>query len=105
MLDFPIDPELRIRASSGQVLRRTNEALKFVRRMTLTCTGRPWQDVLRDFEAIRDEWSAIEAVVHLELLLEAEGLLIEENQPQPSPRLDKVDLMPPRLRFAGVKRP
>jgi hypothetical protein len=56
--------------------------------MTLTCAGRPWQDVLRDFEAIRDEWSAIEAVVHLELLLEAEGLLIEENQPQPSPRLD-----------------
>jgi hypothetical protein len=29
--------------------------------MTLACAGRPWQDVLRDFEAIRDEWSAIEA--------------------------------------------
>jgi hypothetical protein len=30
-------------------------------------------------EAARDEWSAMEAVVHLELLLEAEGLLIEER--------------------------
>src|SRR6266567_642368 len=31
------------------------------------------------FEAARDEWSAMEAVVHLEVLLEAEGLLIEER--------------------------
>jgi hypothetical protein len=101
MLDFPIDPELRIRADPERVLRRTNEALKFVRRMTLTCTGRLWQDVLRDFETIRDEWSAIEAVVHLEFLLEAEGLLIEENQPQQSPRSGKIDPLPARLRFAG----
>jgi hypothetical protein len=97
MLDFPIDPELRIRADPERVLRRTNEALKFVRRMTLTCTGRLWQYVLRDFEAIRDEWSAIEAVVHLELFLEAEGLLIEENQPQQSPRSGKIDPLPARL--------
>ena len=101
MLDFPIDPELRIRAHPERVLRRTNEALKFVRRMTLTCTGRLWQDVLRDFETIRDEWSAIEAVVHLEFLLEAEGLLIEENQPHQSPRSGKIDPLPARLRFAG----
>jgi hypothetical protein len=39
----------------------------------------PWRDVLQSFEAARDEWSAMEAVVHLELLLEAEGLLIEER--------------------------
>jgi hypothetical protein len=102
MLDFPIDPELRIRATPERVLRRTDEALKFVRRMTLTCTGRLWQDVLRDFETIRDEWSAIEAVVHLEFLLEAEGLLIEENQPQPSPRPGKIDPLPARLMFASA---
>jgi hypothetical protein len=100
MLDFPIDPELRIRVDPER-LRRTNEALKFVRRMTLTCTGRLWQHVLRDFETIRDEWSAIEAVVHLEFLLEAEGLLIEENQPQQSPRPGKIDPLPARLGFAG----
>jgi hypothetical protein len=34
---------------------------------------------LQSFEAVRDEWSAMEAVVHLELLLEAGGLLIEES--------------------------
>ena len=32
-----------------------------------------------EFEAARDEWSAMEAVVKLELLLEAQGLLIEEE--------------------------
>jgi hypothetical protein len=42
--------------------------------------GRAWQDVLDRFEAIQDDWSAIEAVVHLELLLEAEGRLIEEKR-------------------------
>jgi hypothetical protein len=34
---------------------------------------------LQRFEAIRDEWTGMEAVVHLELLLEAERLLIEEK--------------------------
>jgi len=60
MPDFPIDPELRIRASPPIVLRRTT-------------------DLLQSFEAARDEWSAMEAVVRLELLLEAGGLLIEEG--------------------------
>jgi len=55
MPDFPIDPELRIRASPPLILRRTS------------------------FEAARDEWSAMEAVVQLELLLEAGGLLIEQG--------------------------
>jgi hypothetical protein len=35
--------------------------------------------LLQSFEAARDEWSAMEAVVKLELLLEAEGLLIEKE--------------------------
>ena len=39
----------------------------------------------RMVDAARDEWSAMEAVVHLELLLEAEGLLIEERTTHASP--------------------
>jgi hypothetical protein len=81
MPDFPIDPELRIRASPPEVLRRTIEAVDFIRRMAPTRPGRAWRDVLQKFEEAQDEWSAMEAVVNLELLLEAEGLLIEENAP------------------------
>jgi hypothetical protein len=67
MPDFPIDPELRIRASPPMVLRRTTEAVDFIRKVALST-----------FQAARDEWSAMEAVVHLELVLEAGGILIEE---------------------------
>ena len=80
MLDFPIDPELRIRGRPELVLQRTNEALNFVRRTAASMSSRAWQDVLARFEAIQDEWSAIEAVVHLELQLESEGRLIDEKQ-------------------------
>jgi hypothetical protein len=83
--DFAIDPELRIRANPEKVLRRTHEALKFIRKMMLSRSGRGWQDVVEKFEAMQDEWSAIEAVVNLELLLEAEDLLIEEKPPQSGP--------------------
>ena len=76
MPDFPIDPELRI---------RTTEAAGFIRRMMLSRADHAWRDVLQSFEAARDEWSAMEAVVHLELLLEAEGLLIEEKTAHASP--------------------
>ena len=79
MPDFPIDPELRIGASPPVVLRRTTEAVGFIRKMTLSRPGHAWRDVLQSFEAVRDEWSAMEAVVQLELLLDAEGLLIEER--------------------------
>ena len=98
MPDFPIDPELRIRPSPGGVLRRTHEALAFVREMSQS--GPPWQDLLQIFEAIQDEWSAIEAVVHLELMLEAEGLLIEEKPSQPPLPLNQTDHVPPGPRFA-----
>ena len=74
MPDFPIDPELRIRASPPLILRRTSEAVDFIRKVTLSSPDRVWQDVLQSFEAARDEWSAMEAVVQLELLLEAGGL-------------------------------
>ena len=77
MPDFPIDPELRIRARPPIVLRRTTEAVDFIRKAALSTPDRPWQDLLQSFEAARDEWSAMEAV--LELLLEAGGLLIEES--------------------------
>jgi hypothetical protein len=53
--------------------------------MTLSRFGHGWRDLLQSFEAARDEWSAMEAVVHLELLLEAEGLLIEERTARGSP--------------------
>ena len=89
MAVFPIDPELRIRASPPVVLRRTTEAVGFIRKMTLSRPGNAWRDVLQSFEAARDEWSAMEAVVHLELLLEAEGLLIEERSSRFSPGQDR----------------
>jgi hypothetical protein len=79
MPDFPIDPEVRIRTSPPQVLRRTNEAVAFIRGMALSHPGHAWRDLLQQFEEVRDEWSAMEAVVKLELLVEAEGLLIEES--------------------------
>jgi hypothetical protein len=79
MPDFPIDPELRIRANPPIVLRRTTEAVDFIRNVALSTPDRPWQDLLQRLEAARDEWSAVEAVVHFELLLEAGGLLIEER--------------------------
>jgi hypothetical protein len=82
------------------VLRRANEAINFVRKMAQGGADRAWQDVLEQFEAIRDEWSAMEAVVNLELLLEAEGRMIEEKRPEAPLHLDESDLAPRRLRFA-----
>jgi hypothetical protein len=62
-------------------------------------SSRAWQDVLARFEAIQDEWSAIEAVVHLELQLESEGRLIEEKQREPFRPVDKKHLTPTGPRF------
>jgi hypothetical protein len=81
MPDFPIDPELRIRGSPSAVLRCTSDAVE----LALRIPGRAWRDVLQDFEAAGDEWSAMEAVVRLELLLEARGLLIEDGTALASP--------------------
>jgi hypothetical protein len=79
MPDFPIDPEVRIRATPSIVLRRTTEAVDFIRKVALSSSDRAWRDLLQNFEAARGEWSAMEAVVKLELLLEAEGLLVEQE--------------------------
>jgi hypothetical protein len=79
MPDFPIDPELRIRASPPIVLRRTTEAIELIRQLALSSPDRAWEEVLRSLEAAVDEWSAMEAVVRLELLLEVGGLLIEST--------------------------
>src|SRR5437764_5887667 len=79
MPDFAIDPEVRIRATPSIVLRRTTQAIDLIRKLALSSSDRAWRDLLQSFEAARDEWSAMEAVVKLELLLEAEGLLIEEE--------------------------
>jgi hypothetical protein len=77
MPDFPIDPELRIRARPPIVLRRT---IEFIRKAALSSPNRAWEEVLQSLEAARDELSAMEAVVQLELLLEARDLLIEESR-------------------------
>jgi hypothetical protein len=71
MPDFPIDPELRIRARPRVVLR--------CRVYSEDDTEPSWLRLARRAAELRgtDEWSAMEAVVHLELLLEAEGLLEE----------------------------
>jgi hypothetical protein len=87
MPDFAIDPELRIRLRGEKILHRTSDALKFIREIMLSRPGRAWQEAEESFQAIHDEWSAIEAVVSLELLLEAEGLLIDEPVHSPSDRL------------------
>src|SRR5262245_31330928 len=84
MPDFPFDPESRIRASSPIVLARTTEAIEFIRKTTLSSPNRAWEEVLQSLEAARDEWTAMEAVVHLELLLEARNMLIEESRPHAS---------------------
>ena len=83
MSDFAIDPALRIRANPERVLRCTNDAVRFIREMMLSRRGHQWRNILQRFEAIRDEWTGMEAVVHLELLLEAERLLIEAKPLQP----------------------
>jgi hypothetical protein len=85
MPDFPIDPELRIRARPPIVLRRTTEAVDFIRQLVLSGADRAWEDALQSFEAAVDEWSAMEAVVHLELLLEAGDLLIEKSTAYAAP--------------------
>jgi hypothetical protein len=84
MADFPIDPELCIRTSPTLVLRRTTEAIEFIRKTTLSSPNRAWKEVLQSLEGARDEWTAMEAVVHLELLLEARNMLIEESRPHAS---------------------
>jgi hypothetical protein len=79
MRDYPIDPELRIRVTPPRVLRRTTEAMAFVREMARSRSEHGWQDLQQSFYKAWDEWSAMEAVVELELLLEADGLLIDDK--------------------------
>lgn len=77
MLEFPIDPEVRIRGTPDRVLRCTSDAVKFLRQMSPG--DGPWPRLLQAFQDARDEWTAMETVVQLELALEAEGRLIEES--------------------------
>jgi hypothetical protein len=93
---FPIDPELHIRVSPPIVLRRTSEAEAFVRKMSQRRSGHAWQDVLQGFEAAWDEWSAMEAVVKLELLLETEGLLVEDEPDRASAAPPQESISPAR---------
>ena len=61
------------------VLRRTSDAVAFIRQLKLNSPDCACEDLLQSFEAVVDEWSAMEAVVRLELLLEARDLLIENS--------------------------
>ena len=81
MLDFLIDPVLRIRGAPERVLQRTSDAGKFLKQMMLARPDGPWTMLLQAFQDTQDEWSAMEAVVQLEIALEAEGRLVEEKQP------------------------
>jgi hypothetical protein len=81
MLDIPIDPELRVRGTPERVLQRTSDAVSFAKQMALAQPDGPWSAVIQAFEHARDEWTAIEAVVQLELALEADGRLIEDDGP------------------------
>src|SRR5258708_29839694 len=92
MVNFAIDPELRIRGFPEIVLRQSDEALTFLRKKSLIFPRGHYQDILRIFEAIRDEWSALEAVVRLEILLEAEGLLIDHKRSAPPSQANAVKL-------------
>src|SRR6266436_2396177 len=78
LLRFRISTVARESRSLPRAKRQTDD-LHFIRKATLSSPDRAWQDVLQSFDAARDEWSAMEAVVHLELLLEARGLLIEQG--------------------------
>jgi len=105
MPDFPIDPELCIRASPLVILRRTTEAIRFIRKMTLSQVGHGWRHLLESFEAAQDEWSAMEAVVRLELLLEAEAPL---GNPKPLRTAPRQHCRPKRRETdlaQGKKRP
>ena len=53
--------------------------MAFIRKRTQSRSEPAWLDVQQSFEEVWDEWTAMEAVVRLELLLEAEGLLIEDK--------------------------
>jgi hypothetical protein len=54
--------------SRGEVpLRRTTEAMAFIQKMTLSHSGSASRDVQQSFEEAWDEWSAMQAVVKLEL--------------------------------------
>ena len=53
MPDYPIDPELRIRGSPRVILRRTTEAMVFIRKMTLGRSGYAWLEVQHPSEALR----------------------------------------------------
>jgi hypothetical protein len=59
-------------------------------------SGNAWQDVLQGFEAAWDEWSAMEAVVKLELLLETEGLLVEDKPARAAAVPAQESSSPPR---------
>jgi hypothetical protein len=46
MRDFAIDPEVRIRAHPPIVLRRTTEAVEFIRQLELSSPDRAWRDAV-----------------------------------------------------------
>ena len=75
-LDFPIHPELHVRAGGGLSLRSIDQATEFARGMAKERNSRLWDSVLYRLEAARTEEQARDAANALRALLEAEDLLV-----------------------------
>ena len=83
MSDFPIEPELHVRAGRGLTLRTIDEAAEFARKIAADRNNREWDGVLHRLEAVRTREDAREAADALRALLEAEDLLvIQTDQPR-----------------------
>src|SRR5258708_12298864 len=65
MVNFAIDPELRIRGFPEIVLRQSDEALTFLRKKPLIFPRSHYPATLRIFEAIRHAGSTLNTVVPL----------------------------------------
>lgn len=81
MKDYPIDPPIELRMPVG-LLRSTNRARAVIAQKA--ATDRSWRKLERQFERISDEWTAIDAVVALEVLALEDGLLVEEASEHPA---------------------
>jgi hypothetical protein len=76
MSDFPIEPELHVRAGPGRTLRSIDEAAEFARALARQRNNRQWDGVLYRLEAVRTREDARDAANALRALLEAEDLLV-----------------------------
>jgi hypothetical protein len=74
MTDYPIEPELRLRAD--RALGSIDQAAEFVRAHAKDHEDREWQGVLYRLESASTKEEAVDAVNALKALLEASNLLV-----------------------------